>query len=312
MTVSHYLHDCARLHAHLMHLVTGQLQDLTVVEKAVGRVRSSGALRYRDIQAILESPHFSAGRQYWSWPGRAEIESAFSDQKLDLWNLPKNERSVIKKLRSVFKTTDAVSVILRFVAPREYGILSAPVEHVLGIQPSTSSIDRYLSYVRDLRSIREKYQFETAAQVDQALWTLQVGVYGGILPDAGHLKRAHSQDRFLRSIKVRNLADGLFEEMPRVDLAEALTEYRPALAGQLAALEFERAVRDYSKAKPGQELESTIEECAPSHLRGDWHWCRNRRNDAVHGGRNLDHHEIADLVRHIRDIDVLTQKRRRS
>lgn len=45
----------------------------------------------------------------------------------------------IVKLRKVFRTVDAVSVILRFIVPEHYGILSSRVEHVLGIQPTPTA-----------------------------------------------------------------------------------------------------------------------------------------------------------------------------
>ena len=82
-----YLHECARLHADLTSLLSKRPQNFTAVEKAVARVRSKGALRYENIRAIVESPHFSAGRQFWSWPDREEIEAGLHDQKLDLWHL---------------------------------------------------------------------------------------------------------------------------------------------------------------------------------------------------------------------------------
>ena len=307
---STYLHECARLHVDLTSRLSKQPQDIEAVEKVGARVRKRGALRYEDIEAIVKSPHFSAGTQFWTWPGRDEVVSALAGKKLDLWNLPKNERTLIKKLRSVFKTTDAVSVILRFVAPRDYGILSAPVEHVLGIQPSTSSTERYLAYLKDLRSIRDEYKFEAAARVDQALWTLQVGVHGGILPDTDHLKEAHAKDRFLRSLRVKNLADTLFGEMPRLELADALAGSRPGLAGLFAAIEFECAVRDYSNATPGEELVDVIRDCAPDHLRDHWQWCRSRRNHSVHG-RHLNHLEVKELIQQTRNVLTLPRLRRK-
>ena len=103
---STYLHECARLHVDLTSRLSKQPQDMEAVEKVVARVRRRGALRYEDIKAIVKSP---PGTQFWTWPWRDEVVSALADKKLDFWNLPKSERTLIKKLRSVFKTTDAVS-----------------------------------------------------------------------------------------------------------------------------------------------------------------------------------------------------------
>ena len=305
-----YLHTCAARHRELTEKLTGKPQDLEAIERAVASVRSKRAITYDAVKAIVESPNFAAGTRFWSWPTREEIEAGLHGQEIDLWNLPKNERVVLKKLRAVFKTFEAVSVILRFLVPKHYGILSTPAEYLLGIQPAAESIDRYLNYVRDLRTIRDKRGLKTAAHVDQALWTLQLGVYGGRLDNVEQLKKAHAGDAFLRSIKVKNLADALFEPMSRLDLAESLIGHRLELAAQLAALEFERAVRAYSKkASAADDLSGIIDQFAPAHAVGDWQRCRALRNRAVHG-RVLDHREVDSLIQAVRQIDDLERLKR--
>lgn len=305
-----YLHVCAARHRELVEKLTGQPQDLDAIERAVAKVRSRRTLTYETVKAIVESPNFAAGQRFWAWPARAEIEKGLHGTEIDLWNLPRNERALLKKLREVFKTFEAVSVILRFLVPAHYGILSTPVEHLLGIQPSPESIDRYLNYVRDLRAIRDKRKLETAARVDQALWTLQIGVHGGRLDEVDAIKKAHAQDALLRSIRVKNLADALFEPMSRLDLAESLIPHRIELAAQMAALEFEKAVRTYAKrSSAADDLSSIIERFAPAHAVGDWQRCRGLRNRAVHG-RPLDHREVESLVLITRQVLDLEQLKR--
>jgi hypothetical protein len=302
-----YLHLCADRHVELTSKLSGKAQDSDVVEKAVAKVRSRGALTYEIVRTIIESTHFAAGRQFWTWPPEKEIEEGLAGQPFDLWHLPKNEVEILKRLRVVFRTFEAVSVILRFVVPKEYGILSSPVEHVLGIQPAAASIDRYLNYVRDLREIRDKRKFERAAQVDQALYTLQLGVLGGRLDNVEALKKAHESDKLLRSIKVKNLADGLFGSMPRIDLAEALAGHRLDLAGQLISFEFERAVRAYARVTDSTlDLKAIIDQAAPAHMHAEWHRSRNLRNRGVHG-RPLNEREVGELVTCTRRILSLSE-----
>ncbi len=307
-----YLHTCAQRHGELVARLSGHADNLEAVERAVARARSSRTLTYAVITAIVESPHFSAGKRFWQWPTKAEIEAAMAGETLDLWNLPKNEKAVLKKLRSIFKTFDAASVVLRFVVPKHYGILSSPVEHALGIQPAAESIDRYLNYVKDLRAIRDARGFDTAAQVDQALWTLQLGVLGGRLDDVAALETAHANDTLLRGIRVKNLADGLFDRgIAKLDLAEALAPHRLELASQLAALEFERVVRAHArKAKSAEELSSIIDAHAPAHVRGEWQRGRALRNRAVHGGE-LNQKEVEELIGYARDVEFLAGEKKR-
>lgn len=309
-TGADYLHVCASRHRELTEKLSKRPQDLDAIERAVAGVRSKRALTYSTIQAIVESPNFAAGKSFWAWPPRDDIERELKDKPIDLWNLPKNEKTQLKQLRSVFKTFEAVSVILRFLVPAHYGILSTPVEHLLGIQPSAESIDRYLNYVRDLRAIRDKRKFTTAAQVDQALWTLQLGVYGGRLDNVEAIKAEHARDAFLRSIRVKNLADGFFEPMSQLDLAEALSFHRLEIASQLLAIEFERSVRQYAgKNGSADDLKTVIDREAPSHLHGLWQRCRTLRNRAVHG-RALDHKEAEDLIHATRQIIDLAKVKR--
>lgn len=312
MTVqaSDYLHTCFKLHSTLLERLSGRAEHLDAVERAVAGVRSSRKLTHTALKAIVESPEFSGARKFWSWPSAEEMQQGLGDQELDLWNLPRNEKALLKKLRVVFKTFESVSVVLRFVVPEHYGILSTPVEHVLGIQPAPESIDRYLNYLGNLRAIRDERKFKTAAQVDQALWTLQIGVYGRRLEGVEDIKAAHQQDKFLRGLRVKNLADALFDSMSALDLAEALSFDRLEISSQLLALEFERAVREYAgKASPVEDLKAIIDAHAPSHLRGTWQRCRALRNRAVHS-RPLDHREAEDMIRATRQVLDLSKSKR--
>lgn len=306
-----YLHICASRHGELIERLSGRAENLGTVERAVALVGSSRKLTPGTLAAIVGSPDFTAATKFWTWPTPAEMEAGLGDEELVLWNLPRNERPLLKKLRRVFKTFEAVSVVLRFVVPRHYGILSTPVEHLLGIQPSAESIDRYLNYVKDLRYIRDQRGFENAADVDRALWTLQLGVLAGRLGDCEHLTREYGRDTLLGSIKAKNLADSLFERTTRLDLAESLAPHRIQLAGDLAALEFERVVRSYAnRARAAEELKTIIDAHAPAHLVGQWQHGRALRNRAVHGGE-LNSHEVAELIACARGVESLAREKRR-
>lgn len=306
-----YLHVCASLHSTLLERLSGRAERLESIERAVAGVRSTRRLTHETLKRIIESPDFSGAQKFWTWPSAEEMQNGLGEQQLDLWNLPKNEKPLIKKLRTVFKTFESVSVVLRFVVPEHYGILSTPVEHVLGIQPAAESIDRYLNYVASLRAIRDERKFKTAAQVDQALWTLQVGVYGGRLDNVEGIKKQHQRDGLLRRIRVKHLADALFASMPTIDLAESLSFDRLEIASNLLALEFERAVRDYAGPRLAKEdLNGVIDASAPGHLRGAWQRCRALRNRAVHT-RPLDHREAEEMIAIIRQIQDLSKAKRR-
>ena len=79
-----YLHECLALHSEVTRLRFGSAQDLTVVECAAARIKSSRRLNYDDVRAIAAAPEFGVGMVYWQWPTKTEVESALANQSLDL------------------------------------------------------------------------------------------------------------------------------------------------------------------------------------------------------------------------------------
>ena len=146
-------------------------------------------------------------------------------------------------------------MVLRFVLPKHYGIVSPPVEKILGIGPKRRQNDRYRQYVDSLRKLRCCRKFQTAAEVDMALWALQVGVLdGGLLKrhgehggKAAEIDRAFKKDVRLRQLRARNLIKPLFGELSKLQLAEALLPTDKEIAAQLAGIEFEQLIRRRSE-----------------------------------------------------------------
>ena len=267
-----YLHICRDLHAQVTEIRYGRAQNLTEIEKAAARIRSNRRLTYDDIEKIRD-------RQIWNadvfgyWPSRTEVESILKSAEWDFWNLPKRENKAISSLLLVFRQIELVSVILRFVIPKHYGIMSPPVEKVLGLGPFQSHPERYRVYLKNLREIRDNKGFDTTADVDMALWVLQLGVLDNLLAD--HLPKneykalqdGFRQDSKLREIRVGNLTRQIFSDMSRVELAEALLATNVELAGQIAGIEFERSVRLLTQAGSSDKLRDLVKDRLPDRIR---------------------------------------------
>lgn len=295
-----YLHDCLALHGQVMEVRYGRMANLFRIEDETENVQSNCRLTYDDIEKIRNSRIWNAD-VFGYWPSRSVVESTLESTEWNFQSLPDKEEQVIEDLLEAFHQIELVSVILRFVAPKHYGILSPPVEKVLGIGPFRRHSERYLAYLNDLREIRDARGFRSAAEVDMALWVLQVGIL-----DDGLLKRDLSDEEYeslrsgfgndsrLREIRVGNLTRELFSEMTRVELAEALLATDVDLAGQLAGIQFEQDVRTLTRAKPDDKLADLVADslCNPKALRligqipdipGDFWWKAVRtRNKAVH------------------------------
>ena len=251
-----YLHTCLGLFAELTRIRYDRVQDLGRIERDVAGVRQGHQLTYDDIERIRNSEVWDAD-VFGHWPPRDEIEALLQSKEWDFRNLPQYESSAIKSLFEVFRQIEPVSVILRFVLPEHYGIFSPPVEKVLGIGPYRRLPDKYRAYSKNLRALRDARGFRTAADVDMALWVLQVGVLGGLLKthlsrqEYNALKGEFEQDARLREIRVGNLTRQIFKDMSRTELAEAVLATDVELAGQIAGIEYERFTRRLVGAKPG-------------------------------------------------------------
>ena len=315
-----YLHTCRALHARVTRVRYGREQNLERIEDEVAGIRSSRQLTCDDIERIRDSEVWDADA-FGYWPPRSEIESILESTEWDFWNLPRKESEAIPNLLRVFRQIEPVSVILRFIVPEHYGILSPPVEKILGIGPFRRHPERYQAYSCSLRKIREVRGFETAADVDMALWTLQLGVLDGLLepelPNEEYrtLQKGFEQDLQLREIRVGNLTAQIFEDMSWTDLAEALLATNFDLAGRIAGIEFERFVRRLTQAEPDAELQNLVDKELPPLIR-EIHrdarrsmeiiaWCkeaRMTRNRAVHLNPPPAKEKVERLIKAMKEV----------
>ena len=304
-----YLQKCCDLHTELTEIRFGRRQDLGDIERAVAHVRSSRRLTYDDIEKIKDSRVWDANL-FGYWPSRSEIESILDPAEWDFWNLPKREDKAVAALIDVFRQIEPASVALRFIVPDHYGILSPPVETVLGLGPYRRRRDRYKAYLRNLRALRDDRGLASAAMADMALWVLQVGVVDGLLrghPEYEVLQEAYKNDGRLRAMQVGNLTSRLFRDLSRADLAEALLGTNAELAGQIAAIEFERSIKQLAAADPDDSLRDVVERLR-NVLRLDteaavrWPQAVNTRNRAIHPGLAPTKRELRELIKAMREV----------
>ena len=245
-----YLRECYDLHPELTERKYGRRQDLSEIERSFEPIQETQCLTYDHIEILMTKGSLDVN-MFGYWPARKEIESDLEKREFDFHNLPGAEEQVIRDLQSTFRQIQLVSVILRFVDKTNYGILSPPVEQILGIGPTRYHRQKYLLYVKNLQRIRNETDgLSAAAHVDMALWVLSVGVLNGELDDeprVDRLRKQYDNDPLLRELRVENLTSQLFQTLDRRQLAEALNRCSalPAneLAGQIAGIEFEKSIK---------------------------------------------------------------------
>ena len=171
--MSDYLRECLDRHGDVTRALYGRAQDLREVERRSSRIIETGRLTYDDVETITHAGLWRGGA-FWQWPTRAEFDERCEDGAVEgLAILPRREKAAVDRLLEVFRHIEPVSVVLRFVDPRNFGILSPPVEKLLEMGPAHKPREKYRRYVKDLRTLRDERGFATAAEVDMALWVLR-------------------------------------------------------------------------------------------------------------------------------------------
>ena len=309
---NNYLRDeCLKKQREVAKALFNQDQDLRKIEELAADIRLSSNLTYENVRKITDAGLWS-GRGFWQWPNAEEFNDRLKQHPVGDLSTELRERGeqhVVGQLLGVFRHIEPVSVVMRFVKPDDYGILSYPVEKILEVSPSPQPRNKYLQYVKDLQLVKEERGFERAADVDMALWTLQEVMNASqaesdwleqVVPEHKEWRNEFSNDRLLREIRVRNLTRSLFGSLSLADIAEALIpthggqdepdEDQIVLAGRIAGIELERAIKVWAM-KDGRrfakgrrwDLRDAVD-CLPLPSRelSQWHDAVDLRNRAVH------------------------------
>ena len=321
MGQSNYLRRCLALFAKVTEIRYGKRQRLEEVERKVESLLAARAELSEVVHAIYNNPYFDAG-VFGPLHGE-RIEDDLKRTADGKWrSLP--DEDLIKTLYRSFGQIEPVSVVMRFIFPKRFGIISYPVAALVGVRPSPRATATYEAYFKSLREIGRSHGIERAADVDMALWALQVGVLDKHLPesDSGSLESEYRSDRRLRQLVVRNLTQQLVAETSKLDFAEALLDTDPWLAGQIAGIKFEQLVSRRVLGPSGggprpvslacccgrdEGLGELIERFGPSDMHKELHHARDIRNRAVHCPQCVakdDVRRLIDIARRVQAVDA--------
>ena len=304
-----YLHRCLDLHGQVTKLRYGRVQRLDAVERCVQDILASDGDLWDVIRGIHGHAEFGAD-MFGFLPAQIERELRESAWHEGWRTLPKEK--LVAGLYRTFRQIEPASMVLRFFDPKCYGIMSSPVASILGVRSKRKPEVAYSAYLHSLEEIREKRGFGRVADVEMALWVLQVGVLqDGRLPpeDRDALKRDYDSDTELRQLATRNLTVQLFSENPKLDVAEALLSTKVDVAGQIAGIEFERLVGERVGVRKGrgaqQSLEALIKRLSgDERLRNRCDHARRIRNRAIHEPRSVTRKDVEFLIAVAREIET--------
>jgi hypothetical protein len=129
------------------------------------------SLSYNLIRKMSSNRYWSFN-EFWMIPSWWHYRKHVKKTKELFKDISRNERQVVSVLYGIFKNIEVVSIILRFIDPKDYGIISPPVRCALGLKAKDNYVDEYLDYLSVLRLYAKEYGFGRAADADIALWTL--------------------------------------------------------------------------------------------------------------------------------------------
>ena len=297
-----YLHGCFEAFKEVTREKYGTAYDYAAIESDVAELRNRRPLTYDDLR-YFESPRNWEFSTWWAFPPEHLVTPELKRREFNFWRLPKYEQSLVKSLLDVFKSIEIVSIILRFVRPEHYGIISPPVERILGVRHGSNAVETYLNYIGDLREIAEHYHFVRVADADMALWVLHERCFGSKQDQA--TRKEYESDPFIREVRATNRMRDLLEDSTYAQLARSLLGTDDELAGVLGGIAFERMVRDRAPRSKGwgdKDLKAVIDELRNEQIidvleHGIWQRARRTRNKAIHMNPPPSPAEVEQLIR---------------
>jgi hypothetical protein len=272
----------------------------------------------RDVQKIFDPGRTPFGR-YWPAPNQRELDAALSQQHLVLAPVPADGREVVEQLLAVFHNIGIVSLVLRFVHPKRFGIFSTPVVNLLQIHRPTT-VELYLAFCEELRHWQEHFRMASVAETEMALWAFHELVKGLAPPAEIDQARAEfDADIWIQRRRIAQVLRPFLERYGALELARILVEEHPKLAAKVAGEEYERLLRRAARRhglklgvrgavgilfdRMEQHNEISLEE--KTLLRRTW----DTRCAAVHPERAPAAEEVENMIDTIERICLLWESR---
>jgi hypothetical protein len=295
--------------------------DYGSVEQAFEPARRRMRVGPDELRILEEKTQWAYGQ--WFPPLSSTMKSPISlPEELED---EKAKKEAIRLLYESLKHIEVVSVVLRFLCPEQFGIISPPVVAILNLVPKVGEEhgDHYLRYIGQLLDMVAYYKvLPRAADVDMALWTAT-----HLLLDTKYKKFTEKMegDEYFQEARLRNLLIGLGWRGPEDDrqrllFARVLVERDYVSAAAIAARVFEwlldmigrrfhinkwdlpRTKHESATGALVSALDERKEICElglrPGNLPDWWDW----RNEAVHPDRHIS---PGNATRFVQAVDGL-------
>jgi len=313
---------------------------MNAIVRKFKHVRRENSLSQGDLMLLRDAEEWDY-KKFWPDPAaivslRKPIEGCF------MLGCEGRERAV-RMLYERFQHIEVVSIVLRFVDPENYGIISPPVEKFLALQPQDNHVKYYLTYLDALKEISCYYERpKKLADVDMALWCLS-----HLLKNWGNRRFRrnwddkdrskvsgilvmYNMDTFLKKQRLRRVLYEVYKhvkesktEPNRLLLAEGLNDEKidPELAMVTTSYTFESLVwklvqearleKVLGKKKLWNMIRKLVEEGIIRNTKEDFDQCKTWRDSAVHPWlRKLKTEERKEYVEKVKTLVKMKDKER--
>jgi hypothetical protein len=199
--MNNWLQEFRRLFEEATERRTTAKQRLNEVEEAVANVRSTLNIDQMTLKSIEES---NAWTYPWFWPKMSEISDLNISVPGDLSN-EEARHNLISECYKKLKHIEVVSVILRFIYPEEFGIMSPPVISFLRISPLPNNVAYYEMYLEVLKKLKNHYELKRIADADMAIWSAS---YLCSDPDYSAISEDMRNDEYYQRLLFENTIQG--------------------------------------------------------------------------------------------------------
>lgn len=165
-----FIHTSLELFPKLTEIMFGWQYNLPGIENRLSKVKKDDCLERNDLLSIRDAREWDYKK---FWPDLVTVIN-LENPISGIFNLGwEKKKKTISELYKRFLHIEVVSVILRFVDPQNYAIISPPVEKFFSLQPQEDHVAYYINYLELLKKTSKHFKFPTRlADVDMALWCL--------------------------------------------------------------------------------------------------------------------------------------------
>jgi len=137
------LKESLELFPKLTSIMFGWEYNMDEIEKKLSNVKENDRLDSNDLLRICDSKEWDYKKFWPDLVGTIDLDQPIKGIFKLGWE---GRKKAISKLYKRFLNIEVVSVILRFVDPQNYAIISPPVENFFSLQPKNNHIEYYLGF----------------------------------------------------------------------------------------------------------------------------------------------------------------------